>query len=377
MPRKVLVVFGTRPECIKLAPVVAELRRRPTQFETFVCVTGQHREMLQQTLTAFDFAPDEDLAVMRPNQDLSELAALLLTGLARTIRTFAPDLVLVQGDTTTAFVGALAAFYQRVAVGHVEAGLRSYRRYNPFPEEGNRKLIGALADLHFAPTQRAADALLREGIDPAQIHITGNTVVDALLTLKARLDTPAGAELVSGEIRAIAGEPGDLVLITCHRRESFGDDLAAICRAIRRIALAHPSVRFVFPVHLNPNVREQVMPLLGAVPNIRLLEPLGYIDFIFLLARSVLALSDSGGIQEEAPSFGVPVLVLRKTTERQEGIDAGFAELVGADEELIVARAATYLQNSSRELGTKANPYGNGDASKKIVDTICGTSFAN
>lgn len=373
MSRRILVVFGTRPECIKLAPVVAELRRRPAEFETFVCVTGQHREMLQQTLTAFDLVPDEDLALMRPNQDLSELAALLISSLAGTIRTFKPDLVLVQGDTTTAFAGALAAFYQRVLVGHVEAGLRSYRRYNPFPEEGNRKLIGALADLHFAPTQRAADALLREGIDPAQIHVTGNTVVDALLALKARLDTPAGAELVSGEIRAIGGEPGDLVLITCHRRESFGDDLAAICRAIRRIALAHPGVRFVFPVHLNPNVREQVMPLLGGVPNIRLLEPLGYVDFIFLLARSVLALSDSGGIQEEAPSFGVPVLVLRKTTERQEGIDAGFAELVGADEELIVARADAYLKQTSLALSTKTNPYGDGDASSKIVAAILGT----
>lgn len=373
MPRKVLVVFGTRPECIKLAPVVTELRRRPAQFETFVCVTGQHREMLQQTLTAFDLVPDEDLAAMRPNQDLSELAALLITGLAGTIRTFKPDLVLVQGDTTTAFAGALAAFYQRVPVGHVEAGLRSYRRYNPFPEEGNRKLIGALADLHFAPTQRAADALLREGIDPAQIHITGNTVVDALLALKARLDTPAGAELVSADIRAIGGEPGDLVLITCHRRESFGDDLAAICRAIRRIALAHPTVRFVFPVHLNPNVREQVMPLLGGVQNIRLLEPLGYIDFIFLLARAVLALSDSGGIQEEAPSFGVPVLVLRKTTERQEGIDAGFAELVGADEELIVGKAEAHLQQAPHNLNTKINPYGNGDASVRIVEAILGT----
>ncbi|KIZ39172.1 MULTISPECIES: UDP-N-acetylglucosamine 2-epimerase (non-hydrolyzing) [Rhodopseudomonas] len=372
MSKKILVLFGTRPECIKLAPIVAELRRRPEQFSTFVCASGQHREMLAQTLAAFDLVPDEDLAVMRHDQGLAELTAQLITKLTQTIRAVQPDLVLVQGDTATAFAGALAAFYQRIAVGHVEAGLRSYQRYNPFPEEGNRKLIGALADLHFAPTQRAVDALRREAIDPAAIHLTGNTVVDALLALRARLDTPAGAGLVSATIRNIAADAGRIVLITCHRRESFGDDLAAICRAIRRIALAHPQLQFVFPVHLNPNVRAQVMPLLGDIGNVSLLDPLGYVDFIYLLSRSVLALSDSGGIQEEAPSFGVPVLVLRSTTERQEGIDAGFAELVGADEELIVARAAHLLQGATAGLSGKANPYGDGTASRRIVDVIGG-----
>ncbi|MGP9813743.1 non-hydrolyzing UDP-N-acetylglucosamine 2-epimerase [Rhodopseudomonas sp. NSM] len=370
MTKTIMVVFGTRPECIKLAPVIAELRCRPAQFDTFVCVSGQHREMLQQTLDAFGLVPDQDLAVMRPDQDLTELAAVLITRLADTMRTVKPDLVLVQGDTTTAFAGALAAFYQRIPVGHVEAGLRSYRRYNPFPEEGNRKLIGALADLHFAPTRRAADALLREGIDPGLIHLTGNTVVDALLDLDARLAAPTGRAMISPQIHDITAAPGDIVLITCHRRESFGDDLAAICRAIRRIARAHPRLRFVFPVHLNPNVRAQVMPLLGDTGNILLLDPLGYIDFVYLLARSVLALSDSGGIQEEAPSFGVPVLVLRTTTERQEGIDAGFAELVGADEDLIVARASALLQTPDRRLAGKANPYGDGTASARIVEVI-------
>ncbi|MEH2483494.1 UDP-N-acetylglucosamine 2-epimerase (non-hydrolyzing) [Nitrobacteraceae bacterium AZCC 2146] len=370
MSRKILALFGTRPECIKLAPIIAELRRRPGEFDTFVCSSGQHREMLDQTLSAFDLPVDKDLAVMRHDQTLPELTAALIVALTRTMHEVMPDLVLVQGDTSTALAGALAAYYQRIPVGHVEAGLRSYNRYNPFPEEGNRQMIGVLADLHFAPTQRAVDALRREGTASARIHLTGNTVVDALNDLKLKLETATGLQLVSTQIRQIVSAAQQIVLITCHRRESFGSDLAAICNAIRRLAIRHPHISFVFPVHLNPNVRSQVLPLLSQISNILLLSPLGYLDFMFVLARSTLALSDSGGIQEEAPSFGVPVLVLRSTTERREGIDAGFAELVGADEELIVARASMLLQQTSETNIGRQNPYGDGRASKRIADIL-------
>jgi UDP-N-acetylglucosamine 2-epimerase (non-hydrolysing) len=371
MTKKIMVVFGTRPEAIKLAPVIAALRARPDQFETVVCSTGQHREMLIQALDTFGLKPEIDLDIMRPDQTLPDLTALLVIRLGETIAAVRPDRVIVQGDTTTAFVAALAAYYAQVPVAHVEAGLRSHDRNNPFPEEINRRLISAIADIHFAPTPGAAAELACENISPAAVHVTGNTIVDALLTLHKRLDTPDGMALVSSAVRALGEAAQPLILVTCHRRESFGGDLAAICRALRRIALAHPRHRIVFPMHLNPNVRTHAIPLLEGAPNISLLEPVNYPEMVYLLSRAVLALSDSGGIQEEAPSFGVPVLVLRRKTERPEGIAAGLAQLVGADEDLIVKRAGELLAQS-RVAGKPgfANPYGDGRAAEKIADIL-------
>jgi UDP-N-acetylglucosamine 2-epimerase (non-hydrolysing) len=374
MAKKLLVVFGTRPEVIKLAPVIAALRTRPNLFETIVCSSGQHREMLAQALGTFGIKPDIDLDVMQADQTLPGLTAQLVTGLSETIVKTHPNRVIVQGDTTTAFAAALAAYYAHVPVAHVEAGLRSHDRYNPFPEEINRRLISAIADIHFAPTERAAVALASEGISPTSVHFTGNTIVDALLMLKARLGTPEGIGLVSPFIRAFGKDERPIILATCHRRENFGEDLAAICRALKRIALAHPDHRIVFPVHLNPNVRTQVMPILTGTPNIALLEPVSYPELVYLLSRAVLILSDSGGIQEETPSFGVPVLVLRKTTERPEGIEAGIAELVGADEQLIFDRTSHLLSQFGKQDRIKvANPYGDGRASERIVEILAQT----
>jgi UDP-N-acetylglucosamine 2-epimerase (non-hydrolysing) len=375
MLKKILVVFGTRPEAIKLAPVIAALRAQPGLFETSVCSSGQHREMLVQALATFGIRPDIDLDVMRSDQTLPDLTAQLVTSLSETIARTRPDRVIVQGDTTTAFAAALAAYYEQAPVAHVEAGLRSRNRYNPFPEEINRRLISAIADIHFAPTESAAVALASEGISPASVHITGNTIVDALLMLKARLDGPEGFGLVSPFIRRFETDTGRLVLVTCHRRENFGEDLAAICRALKRIALAHPDHHIIFPVHLNPNVRTRVMPMLEGIPNISLLEPVSYPEMMYMMSRAVLVLSDSGGLQEEAPSFGVPVLVLRKTTERPEAIKAGIAELVGADEQLIVDRTAAWLsQPGARSRLQVANPYGDGRASERILEILARTS---
>jgi UDP-N-acetylglucosamine 2-epimerase (non-hydrolysing) len=375
MVKKILVVFGTRPEAIKLAPVIAALRARPDSFEITICSSGQHRQMLIQALATFGIEPDIDLDVMRADQTLPDLTAQLVTSLSRTIIETRPDRVIVQGDTTTAFAAALAAYYAQVPVAHIEAGLRSHDPHNPFPEEINRRLISAIADIHFAPTRNAAAGLASEGVSASSVHITGNTIVDALLMLKARLDTPEGVALVSLPVRGFGDDPRRLVLASCHRRENFGEDLAAICRALKRIADTHPDLHIVFPVHLNPNVRAQVMPMLGGTPNISLLEPVSYPELVYILSRAVLVLSDSGGIQEEAPSFGVPVLVLRKTTERPEGIEAGIAELVGADERLIVDRAAHLLSRGGE--GAKiqmTNPYGDGRASERIAEILAGAS---
>lgn len=370
-----MVILGTRPEVIKLSPVIAALHARPDAFAVSVCSSGQHREMLSQALGTFAIKPDIDLDIMQPDQTLSDLTAQLVSGLSKAVAKVDPDLVLVQGDTTTAFAGALAAYYGQVSVAHIEAGLRSNDRYNPFPEEINRSLISAIADIHFAPTERAALALTSAGISPAAIHVTGNTIVDALLMLRNRLATPERLALVSLPIRTLAEEDRPLVLATCHRRENFGEDLAAICRALKRIAIANPLHRIVFPVHLNPNVRAQVMPLLTGTPNILLIDPVSYAEFIYLLSRAVLVLSDSGGIQEEAPSFGVPVLVLRKTTERQEGIETGVAELVGADEQLIFDRASRLLSRQARQDAAGfVNPYGDGLASRRIVEILAQAS---
>lgn len=366
-------MFGTRPEVIKLAPVIFALRAAD-KFDVTLCSSGQHREMMSQSLAAFGITPDIDLDAMTPGQALPALTALLVTRLSETIARIRPDRVLVQGDTTTAFAAALAAFYAHIPVAHVEAGLRSHDRQNPFPEEVNRRLITAIADIHFAPTQGAADALKAENVLAEAIHVTGNTIVDALHMLQARLESPGGTALLSSRVQQLGADPRRLVLATCHRRESFGTDLAAICRALKRIADDHPDHHLVFPVHLNPKVRDEVMPLLGRTANIALLDPVSYPELVYLLSRAVLALSDSGGIQEEAPSFGVPVLVLRRKTERLEGIAAGVAELVGADEELIVRRATDLLARSGQDRTRAANPYGDALASGRIVGILAGAS---
>ena len=368
---KTLFVFGTRPEAIKLAPVIAALRARPEEFETVVCSTGQHREMLVQALETFGLKPEIDLDLMQPDQKLPDLTASLMLRIGESLALTRPDRVIVQGDTTTAFVAALAAYYAQVPVAHVEAGLRSQDRNNPFPEEINRRLIGAIADIHFAPTPDAVAALAAENIAPASIYMTGNTSVDALLAISKRLNMPDGPALLSASVRAMGESTQPLILVTCHRRESFGEDMAAICRALKRIAISHPHHQIVFPMHFNPNVRAQAVPLLGGQSNISLLDAVSYPELVYLLSRAVLALSDSGGLQEEALSLGVPVLVLRRKTERPEGIAAGIAWLVGADEEQIVKRADEILALRGPPAKLRVgNPYGDGSASKKIVDIL-------
>lgn len=369
MTRRLMVVLGTRPDAIKLAPVIAALQSRPQCFETIVCSTDQHREMLDQALNAFGVKPDIRLNVMRTGQTLPDLTARLMSELTASIADVKPHRLVLQGDTTTAFAAALSAYYERIPVAHVEAGLRSNDRYSPFPEEVNRRAISCIADLHFAPTRGAADALLSEGTTPSSIHVTGNTVVDALQSFQRALMTEELGSLVSAPILQLADDPAPIVLVSCHRRESFGEDLGAICRAVARIAANHLDHRIVFPVHLNPNVRAQVAVTLGNVANVRLVEPVSYPELLFLLSRAKLALSDSGGIQEEAPSFGVPLLVLRKNTERPEAVTAGLSFLVGSDEELIVARAEELLKGGPAAR-CAVNPYGDGHAAERIAEIL-------
>ena len=368
MTKRVAIVIGTRPECIKLIPVIEALRRRPSVFDVVVCSSGQHREMLAQTFACFAVKPDINLDIMVPDQDLPELTGLLLTSLSGALAGIKPDWVIVEGDTTSALAAALAAFYQRRRIAHVEAGLRTADPCNPFPEEMNRKLISSMAELHFAPTHRACAALRAENIPSERIHLTGNTVVDALMQLQTELATETVAKRVSEPVRLLT-QSGDVILFTAHRRESLGADLAAICRAVRRIAANHPKRAIIVPAHLNPQVQKQMLPLLSGMPNLHFLPPLSYVDLVYVMSRAALILTDSGGIQEEAPSLGVPVLVLRWKTERPEVIDAGFAELVGADEERIVARANAWLLVTARR-PTGANPYGDGRAAERIADIL-------
>jgi UDP-N-acetylglucosamine 2-epimerase (non-hydrolysing) len=356
----VLVVMGTRPEAIKLGPVVQALRANAA-FATRVVTTGQHREMLDQVLTVFAISPDRDLDVMQPNQSLAGLTSRLLTSLDEVIAAEAPHVVLVQGDTTTAFTASLAAFYQRVPVGHVEAGLRTHNRYAPFPEEINRRLISALATWHFAPTSEARESLLQENIAESHVVITGNTVIDALHYV---LDTTTAPPLpVPDGVRVL--------LVTAHRRENFGH-LEGICRAIRRLVDTHSDLAVCYPVHLNPNVQEPVYRLLAGHPRISLLPPLDYIAFVHLLARADLVLTDSGGLQEEGPTLGKPVLVLRDVTERPEGVMAGSVELVGTEEELIVSRVSRLLddRHAYAAMAHQVSPYGDGQASQRIVSFL-------
>jgi UDP-N-acetylglucosamine 2-epimerase (non-hydrolysing) len=365
--QKVLVILGTRPEAIKMAPVVYELRKQPQRFLPKVCVTGQHREMLDQVLRLFGIVPAYDLNVMRENQSPTQVAAAILRDLEPILQHEQPGWVLVQGDTTTVIAASLAAFYARVRVGHVEAGLRTGDKWQPFPEEINRRATSAIADLHFAPTAWARDNLLREGIPAGSIRVTGNPVIDAL-----HIVSRMPYDLRAGPLAAI---PWDrrILLVTAHRRENLGRPLEEICAALLDIARAYvDDVHLVYPVHLNPNVQEPVHRMLGDVPNITLLPPLDYLPLVYLMKRCYLVLTDSGGIQEEAPGVGKPVLVLRNKTERPEGVDAGTVCLVGTRGEAIVREARRLLDDGAayRSMAQAVNPYGDGHAAERIVEAI-------
>ncbi|MBR1457015.1 MAG: UDP-N-acetylglucosamine 2-epimerase (non-hydrolyzing) [Oscillospiraceae bacterium] len=359
---KVLMIFGTRPETIKMAPLVKELQARP-EVACTVCVTAQHREMLDQVLEAFAIVPDYDLNIMQHGQTLSDITARVLKGLEEVIRTVRPDIVLVHGDTTTTFAGALAAFYQQVAIGHVEAGLRTYNKYSPYPEEMNRQFVSAMADMNFAPTAQSRDNLLREGRDPASIYVTGNTAIDAMQTT-VRPD-------YEDEITAWA-QGSRLITLTAHRRENLGEPMRGMFRAIRRILDVHEDVKVVYPVHLNPQVTGVANEVLGGCDRIRLVKPMEVVQFHNLLARSYLILTDSGGIQEEAPSLGKPVVVLRDTTERPEGIAAGTLKLAGTNEDTIYSIVDELLTDRAEyeRMSKASNPYGDGQASRRIADAI-------
>jgi len=362
--KRILVIFGTRPEAIKMAPLVKELEKHKDRFETFVCVTAQHRQMLDQVLSIFEITPDFDLNIMKERQTLSEITTNALLGLEKVISEIKPDLVLVHGDTTTTFAGALAAFYQKVAVGHVEAGLRAYNKYSPFPEEMNRQLAGVLADLHFAPTPLAKEQLLKENKAEETIYVTGNTAIDALkTTVKHGFDHPVLAYCKPDE---------RLIVMTAHRRENLGEPMRNIFRAIRRIVDQFPDVRVIYPVHLNPVVQQTAAEILGEHDRIHLIAPLDAIEFHNLMNRAYIVLSDSGGIQEEAPALGKPVLVLRETTERPEGIEAGTLKLAGTEEEQVYQMTHQLLTDSQiyRAMSQASNPYGDGEASARIVEAI-------
>lgn len=366
-PCRVIAVLGTRPEAIKLALVIHELRRRSAEFETAVVHTGQHRTMLDQALQHFKIKPDFDLDVMRANQTLSMLTCRVVDTVENACHRFNPNIVLVQGDTTTAFGAALAAYYCKIPVGHIEAGLRSYDIYNPFPEEANRRLVSVVTEIHFAPTALSRDALLAEGVPAAKIVVTGNTVVDALRGL--------GNLPHSWEDTPLAGIPADdkrLVLVTSHRRESWGSDQENMCLALKDLVNLHPDVRVIYPVHMNPNVRSTINALLGGIDRIHLTEPLDYLTFVSLLRRCFMVLTDSGGIQEEAPTFHKPVLVLRKLTERPEASQFGMAKIVGMSREGIFREAERLLSDTEeyKYMSKGDNPYGDGRASERIVEAI-------
>lgn len=366
---KILLVIGTRPEAIKMAPIALEWARRRDRSDCVICLTGQHREMVDQALRAFDLTPDVDLQIMSPGQTLAEVTARAVRGLDEVFQTIRPEIVLVQGDTTSAFCGALAASYRQITIGHVEAGLRTGDKRHPFPEEINRQLITRLADWHFPPTQHSADQLRREGVDPSRIVVSGNTVIDALLWTRDRVRTRQPE--VSPEIQRLVAN-GPMVLVTGHRRESFGAGFEQICHAIREVADARPDASFVYPVHLNPQVRDPVYRILGDHPRVRLIEPLSYQPFVWLMDRSTVVLTDSGGVQEEAPSLGKPVLVMRQTTERPEGIEAGNARLVGTDRASIVDNLLRLLSDPAERaaMSRVGNPYGDGSASRRIIDAL-------
>lgn len=373
--KKILLVFGTRPEAIKMAPLVKALQKDSEHFETKICVTAQHRQMLDQVLEVFDIVPEYDLNIMAPNQDLYDITSRVLVGLRDVLDDFAPDIVLVHGDTTTSMAASLAAFYRQIPVGHVEAGLRTYNMLSPWPEEMNRQVTDRMCTYYFAPTEKSRQNLLRENVDATKIHVTGNTVIDALLMAVDIIEKkPHVKTAIEDELRdkgyAMGNRP--YILVTGHRRENFGEGFLNICKAIRQIAEEHPEMDIVYPVHLNPNVQKPVYELLSGTPNIYLVKPLDYLPFVYAMQHSTLLLTDSGGVQEEAPSLGKPVLVMRETTERPEAVEAGTVRLVGTDVAAIVGNVHELLHDPEvyRKMSESYNPYGDGHACERIVDAL-------
>jgi len=377
MKRKMLIVFGTRPEAIKMAPLVKEFEKKSDNFDLKVCVTAQHREMLDQVLELFEIVPDYDLDIMKPGQDLYDVTSNVLLGMKEVLSEFKPDVVFVHGDTTTTSGAALAAFYQQIKVAHVEAGLRTCDIYSPWPEEANRQITGVLSNYHFAPTSTSEHNLLKENKNPKSIVVTGNTVIDALylaldkiknnVDLKEKIVTAIEDEIHDDRFKL---ETSKFILVTGHRRENHGQGFINICRALKEIAVENPELSIIYPVHLNPNVQKPVNELLSDVNNIYLIKPMQYESFIYLMDKSYFIITDSGGVQEEAPSLGKPVLVMRDTTERPEALEAGTVKLVGTDSALIVKEATDLLTNSEayQQMSKAHNPYGEGHACQKIVD---------
>ena len=373
--KKILIVFGTRPEAIKMVPLIKEFKKY-NDFEIKICVSAQHRQMLDQVLNLFEIKPDYDLDIMKTNQDLYDISSRVLLGMRDVIKDFCPNVVLVHGDTTTSFVGALAAFYQKIKIGHVEAGLRTNDLYSPFPEEANRQITGVLADFHFAPTQSAKQNLIKENKNPNSIIVTGNTVIDALLLMIDKIEKNVN---LRDEITSILrskysnfGSERKFILVTGHRRENFGDGFLNICDALKNIAQNNPEIDIVYPVHLNPNVQKPVREILSNLSNVYLIDPLEYEKFVYLMSKSFFIITDSGGIQEEAPSLGKPVLVTRDTTERPEALQSGAVKLVGTNKNIIIKEAQNLiLQKDEFEKMSKANnPYGDGKASERIVEFL-------
>jgi len=378
-----MLVFGTRPEAIKMAPLVKEFQKHPDTFQTIVCVTGQHREMLDQVLHIFDIHPDFDLNIMKQGQDLYDVTARVLTGMREVLREAQPDVVLVHGDTTTSTAAALAAFYQQIPVGHVEAGLRTHNILSPWPEEMNRQITGRIASYHFAPTALSRQNLLQENVDDANITVTGNTVIDALYWVVDRIKNDRSLDAELEEVLRRAGydvnrlaDGRPLVLITGHRRENFGDGFINMCTAIKQLTERYPNVDFVYPMHLNPNVRRPIHEVFGDdlsnLGNMHFIEPLEYLSFVYLMEKSTIVLTDSGGIQEEAPGLGKPVLVMRDTTERPEALEAGTVKLVGTDREKIFNEVSTLLDDATAyaRMSQAVNPYGDGLACSRIVERL-------
>ena len=373
--KKILLVFGTRPEAIKMGPLVKEFQKDTEHFETKVCVTAQHRQMLDQVLEVFGITPDYDLNIMAPNQDLYDITSKVLLGLRDVLKDFAPDVVLVHGDTTTSMAASLAAFYRQIAVAHVEAGLRTYDMLSPWPEEMNRQVTDRICTYYFAPTGQSRQNLLRENIEEKKIFVTGNTVIDALLMAVDIIATKTGMEeQIHKEIQEKGYTVGerDYILVTGHRRENFGEGFLHICKAIRELASKYPDIDIVYPVHLNPNVQKPVYELLSGLDNVFLISPLDYLPFIYAMQHSILLLTDSGGVQEEAPSLGKPVLVMRNTTERPEAVEAGTVKLVGTDAETIVGNVVELLRNKElyKRMSETHNPYGDGQACERIVNAL-------
>ena len=379
--KKIMLVFGTRPEAIKMAPLIKEFQKYPEQFQTIVCVTGQHREMLDQVLHLFDIHPDYDLNIMKQGQDLYDVTARVLTNMRDVLQKANPDLVLVHGDTTTSTAAALAAFYQQIPVGHIEAGLRTHNIYSPWPEEMNRLITGRIASYHFSPTPLSRQNLLDEGIKEEAITVTGNTVIDALYMVVDKIKHDKSLDIQLEVSLKKAGynvkrlnEDRSLVLITGHRRENFGNGFIHMCQAIKTLTEKYPQVDFVYPMHLNPNVRQPIYEVFGAarLSNMFFIEPLEYLSFIYLMEKSTIVLTDSGGIQEEAPGLGKPVLVMRNTTERPEALEAGTVKLVGTDYHKIVNEVSALLDEPEYydRMSKAVNPYGDGEACKRIINTI-------